>query len=495
MIEPALTSTCWVRRRWHQDRRSAFELRRNRSDRCGERCTEWPSESGHAVKLQRAQRRIKTICVRAHGCRGAHALRWWVERRSTWREQRRAAAGAEERSFIAAGAASLGRDEVEDRRGGARECREQIVERGAKRHPRRVKRGAYRARTMVGMSTPSGCTVSAAPLATIPVADWERLLAMNPAASAFSQRAVHDAWWSGYGDGAEDISLVVRNGAGAICGYLPLMRRPDGVRYLGATFHIDYATVLLDLSPSGCAREAVEALVAALYADPSPLDLRRLRRADPAHSLLHDALTAGPANAPDTARAATVSVEEPAPSIDLHGITSLDAHLERIDKKDRHEIRRKVRRGEAAGVTITTHANTVEALDEFMRLHRARWGERGLFTATEAGARDERFMRALFAAAPEHLITVLIAQNAEFGAFAAGLYLRDAQGLRYWNAGGDAAARALSPGILLFVAGLELAISEGKQAFDFLRGNESYKYEVGATDSDVLQVHVAGATA
>lgn len=404
------------------------------------------------------------------------------------------APGAEERPFIAAGAASLGRDEIEDWRGGARECREQIVERGAKRHPRRVKRGAYRARTMVGMSTPSGCTVSAAPLATIPVADWDRLLATNPSASAFSQRAVHDAWWSGYGDGADDISLVVRNGAGAICGYLPLMRRPDGVRYLGATFHIDYATVLLDLGPSGCSRESAEALVAALYADPSPLDLRRLRRADPAHALLLDALTARPATAPDTARAAIVRVEEPAPSIDLHGITSLDAHLERIDGKDRHEIRRKVRRGNAAGVTIAPHANTAFALDEFIRLHRARWGERGLFTATEAGARDERFMRALFAAAPAHLITVLIAQNAEFGVFAAGLYLRDAQGLRYWNAGGDAVARALSPGILLFVAGLELAISEGKQVFDFLRGNEPYKYEVGATDSDVLQVHVAGAT-
>ena len=37
------------------------------------------------------------------------------------------------------------------------------------------------------------------------------------------------------------------------------------------------------------------------------------------------------------------------------------------------------------------------------------------------------------------------------------------------------------------------AIDEGKQVFDFLRGNESYKYEVGATDSDVLQVRVPGA--
>ena len=346
---------------------------------------------------------------------------------------------------------------------------------------------------MVGMSTPAGCTVTTAPLATISVADWERLLASNPAASAFSLRAVHDAWWSGYGDGAEDISLVVRSAAGAICAYLPLMRRPDGVRYLGATFHVDYATVLLDLGADGCAREAAEALAAALYADPSPLDLRRLRRADPAHALLIDALTARRETGSRTARVATVSVEEPAPSIDLRGIATLDAHLERIDKKDRHEIRRKVRRGEAAGVTVAAHAGTTWALDEFIRLHRARWGERGLFTATEAGARDERFMRALFASAPEGSILVLIAQNAELGAFAAGLYLRDAQGLRYWNAGGDAAARALSPGILLFVAGLERAIDEGKQVFDFLRGNESYKYEVGATDSDVLQVRVPGA--
>jgi hypothetical protein len=35
-----------------------------------------------------------------------------------------------------------------------------------------------------------------------------------------------------------------------------------------------------------------------------------------------------------------------------------------------------------------------------------------------------------------------------------------------------------------------MAISERKQTFDFLRGNESYKYEVGATDVDVLMITV-----
>ena len=357
MVEPAFAATCRVGRGRHQDRRCIGRCRRqprcrNRSDRSGERCAERTSEPGNAVELQRAHRYIETIGVRAHGCSSAHPRRRNLQRRSTCIEECCAAACAEERPFVATGTASLGSDEVEDRRGCARECGEQIVERGAERHPRRVKRGAYRARTMVGMSTPSGCTVSAAPLAAISIADWERLLATNPAASAFSLRAVHDAWWGGYGDGAEDLSLVVRTSAGKICAYLPLMRRPDGVRYLGATFHVDYATVLLDLGADGCAREAAEALAAALYADPSPLDLRRLRRADPAHALLIDALTAHPSNGSHAARIATVSVEEPAPSIDLRGITSLDAHLERIDKKDRHEIRRKVRRGEAAGVKI-----------------------------------------------------------------------------------------------------------------------------------------------
>jgi CelD/BcsL family acetyltransferase involved in cellulose biosynthesis len=264
------------------------------------------------------------------------------------------------------------------------------------------------------------------------------------------------------------------------------MLRPDGVRYMGATYHIDYATVLLDLTSAEIS-SAVDALVAHLYADPATLDLRRLRRADRAHALLMGALAA------NTTRTATTIVEEPAPAIDLTNITTFDEHLERIDKKDRHEIRRKVRRGEGAGVTITAKPHAVDDLAEFIKLHRARWGHHGLFTEDAKGERDEVFMRELFARASENLITIIVARNLEFGAFAAGLFLRDATGLRYWNAGGELAARSLSPGILLFAHGLQMAIAEQKQTFDFLRGNESYKYEVGAADVDVLMVTVPAA--
>jgi CelD/BcsL family acetyltransferase involved in cellulose biosynthesis len=336
------------------------------------------------------------------------------------------------------------------------------------------------------MTTTTAWTVRTLPLSELPAGEWERLLATNPTASAFSNRAVHEAWWIGYGAEATDISLAVYDAAGTLYAYLPLMLRPEGVRYLGATYHIDYATVLIDLTSTE-SPAAIDALVVHLFADATALDFRRLRRADRAHELLMSAL------ANNATRTATLTIEDPAPAIDLTNITTFDEHLERIDKKDRHEIRRKIRRGEGAGVTISAKPHAVDDLAEFIKLHRARWGHHGLFTEDEKGVRDEAFMRELFARAPEGLITIIVARNLEFGAFAAGLFLRDATGIRYWNAGGELAARALSPGILLFAHGLQMAITERKQTFDFLRGNESYKYEVGAADVDVLMMTVSAA--
>jgi CelD/BcsL family acetyltransferase involved in cellulose biosynthesis len=348
------------------------------------------------------------------------------------------------------------------------------------------------------MTTPVGSiAVSATPLAGVSEEEWSTLLQTNASASAFSIRAFHQAWWSAHGGGAEDVSLAARNPAsGELLGYLPLMRRPDGVIYSGATLHIDYATVLLtpiegapsqtqDAAP---ALDAVaDALARALLARNEPINLMRIRPRDEAHTRMVAAIQRAAISA---SRTATYDAEEPAPFIDLQGIRTLDEHLERLDKKQRHEIRRKVRRGEAAGVEIRASEDLLADLPEFIRLHRARWGERGLFTATAKGEEEELFMRELVATVPRETLTMLVARNEEFGTFAAGLFLRDAGALRYWNAGGDAAARALSPGVLLFVHGVSLAITEGRDQFDFLRGNEAYKYECGAVDAQVMKIQV-----
>jgi len=342
------------------------------------------------------------------------------------------------------------------------------------------------------MTTPVGSfAVSATPLAGVSEEEWSALLQANPTASAFSLRAFHQAWWSAHGTGAEDVSLAARSASnGELLGYLPLMRRPDGVIYSGATLHIDYATVLLAPHTGSQSQESdavADALASALLALSAPINLMRIRPADDAHVRMIAAIQRAAAAA---SRPATYAIEEPAPYIDLQGIHTLDEHLDRLEKKQRHEIRRKVRRGEAAGVQISASEDVLADLPEFIRLHRARWGERGLFTETPKGVEEEVFLRELFATAPSGTISMLMARNDEFGTFAAGLFLRDAGAIRYWNAGGDAAARALSPGVLLFVHGLTLAINEGRAQLDFLRGNEAYKYECGAVDAQVMKLEI-----
>jgi CelD/BcsL family acetyltransferase involved in cellulose biosynthesis len=321
--------------------------------------------------------------------------------------------------------------------------------------------------------------------------EWSALLQANSSASAFSLRAFHQAWWSAHGGGAEDVSIAVRSASsGELLGYLPLMRRPDGVIYSGATLHIDYATVLLAPHTGAQSQESdpvADALATALLALNSPINMMRIRPADAAHVRMVAAIQRAASVA---SRAATYAIEEPAPYIDLQGIRTIDEHLDRLDKKQRHEIRRKVRRGEAAGVQISASEDVLADLPEFVRLHRARWGERGLFTETPKGVEEEAFLRELFATAPSGTISMLLARSDEFGTFAAGLFLRDAGAIRYWNAGGDAAARALSPGVLLFVHGLQMAINEGRGQLDFLRGNEPYKYECGAVDAQVMKCEV-----
>ena len=191
------------------------------------------------------------------------------------------------------------------------------------------------------MTTPVGSlAVSATPLAGVSEEEWSALLRSNASASAFSQRAFHHAWWNAHGNGAEDVSIAARRPeSGELLGYLPLMRRPDGVIYSGATLHIDYATVLLaPISGSTQATSGVspaddavaDALADALLARHEPINLMRIRPADRAHTRMVAAIQRAAHRA---ARTATYDVEEPAPYIDLTGIRTLDEHLERLDKK------------------------------------------------------------------------------------------------------------------------------------------------------------------
>ena len=77
---------------------------------------------------------------------------------------------------------------------------------------------------------------------------------------------------------------------------------------------------------------------------------------------------------------------------------------------------------------------------------------------------------------------------------AAGVWFDDGETLYFYNAGVDPDARDLSPGVLLVARSIEMALEAGRSRFDFLRGDESYKYGWGATDVPIQRLLVVRTT-
>ena len=59
-----------------------------------------------------------------------------------------------------------------------------------------------------------------------------------------------------------------------------------------------------------------------------------------------------------------------------------------------------------------------------------------------------------------------------------------------YNSGYDPAYARMSVGLLNKALTIQWAIASGKRVFDFLRGDERYKYELGAVDRWIYRLTV-----
>ena len=353
---------------------------------------------------------------------------------------------------------------------------------------------------------------------------WDALAAANPWATPFSSWAFHRAWWDAYGANAHEETLVLVPADGPEdappVAIVPLMHRheveprdlelhtalrhragaelipvpPDAKAiFFGASYHADYATILA--APERM--PAVADAVAGYLADggdpehPQPwdaVDLRRLRTGDPALEALAEAF-----GRREMARGWAMSVEpeEVCPSAALPPAATLDDYLGTLGKKERHEIRRKVRRAEAAGeVVLAASADPLADLPEFIDLHQRRWGADGLFPDTEGGAQSRRFFERLFELSGEDGPVRLAFLTVGARRVAACVSFDTGDACLYYNAGVDPDARELSPGVVMVERLVQRALDRGVGRLDFLRGDEPYKYEWGAVDQPIQRLLV-----
>lgn len=166
-----------------------------------------------------------------------------------------------------------------------------------------------------------------------------------------------------------------------------------------------------------------------------------------------------------------------------------DTYLMSLRKKDRHELRRKVRKLEGRDdvrwhlVHPTDSQAMSDAMSIFLDLHRKS-------DAAKAEFMDERmadYFRDLAASLAETGWLELAILNIGDQHAAAYFSFNYGNRLYLYNSGYDPRLAAYSAGIALLAYRIHKAILQDLRVFDFLRGDEPYKYDFGAKDTYIYR--------
>jgi CelD/BcsL family acetyltransferase involved in cellulose biosynthesis len=168
-----------------------------------------------------------------------------------------------------------------------------------------------------------------------------------------------------------------------------------------------------------------------------------------------------------------------APSIDLGG--SYEEWLERRPRKFRKESRRNARRLEEAGVSERISSDP-EAVKALLRLHGARWEERG---GSDIGPEAEKVVVAAARELGADRLQVVLLQGPE-GPIAAELMLRAGATAAFWAGGFDPAWSRQAPGTQTMLVALRDAAAGGIRVADLGGGAHPYKLRMADSGQPIV---------
>lgn len=310
---------------------------------------------------------------------------------------------------------------------------------------------------------------------------WNALLDRARLPSLFLTWQWQTEWSGAFAADRPQQILVATDADGTLAGVLPLYEDgPGRQRILGGVDVSDYLDLI---AVAGREEEVWHALLQHRSAQSAEWDLHGIRAASVTASAV-PALVAG------YGLRATVEREDRCPVLALP--KSWDEYLGRLSGKDRHELRRKMRRleRELPGATARPHCEVAgwdEAMTRFLTLHRlSKVGKARFMDETM-----ERFFRSATAILAGKGWARLWFLDFEGAAVAAFLCTEYAGSVGLYNSGFDPARAQLAPGIVLLAHVIRDAIERGLPTFDFLRGEEPYKYGFGPSPEDVLNIRIA----
>lgn len=336
-------------------------------------------------------------------------------------------------------------------------------------------------------------------------AEWDALLGQAASNVIFLTRQWLGTWWRHFGQ-AEDCTLhllVLRDEGGALVGIAPLFvareplppaqeyrrgvlrpeREGEPVRVVQMVGGIDVADYLDVIAPAERLEQVWGSVLDYLLerrGEWDAIDFHSLPEWSPSREVL-------PRVAEERGLRFEVFPEDVCPVLDLPD--EWDTYLMSLRKKDRHELRRKVRKLEGREdshwyLVPPADPEAIErGMNVFFDLHRRSGADKARFM-------DER-MEDYFRDMARDLVPTgwLDLAILDMDGQPASVYFSyNYEGRLYlYNSGYDPRFAGYSAGVALLAYRIHKAILQGLRYFDFLRGDEDYKYKFGAKDTYVYR--------
>ncbi|HEX8993129.1 MAG TPA: GNAT family N-acetyltransferase [Anaerolineales bacterium] len=324
----------------------------------------------------------------------------------------------------------------------------------------------------------------------IPASAWNELVEAGISNTPFSRHEMLCEWWKTRGGGEwpeAELVLVSASDHGRLIGVAPLFRaRHEGraaLLLLGSIEVSDYLDLIVR-------QEDLPRFLTGLFdflgqAGPCggfPFDWYNLPDSSPTRAALET-------EAEKRGCTYREEIYRPTPRISLEG--GFDAYLGRIDKKQRHEIRRKMRRAAESPIPV-----------QFQVVSEAADLDAEIASFLELMSHDPNKAEFLKPAMRTHVASLMHTASEHGYLWLAFLTIGDVKaaaafnfdyGNKLWgyNSGVSRDFMELSPGWVLLAHQIQWACEHGRYEFDFMRGDEEYKYRFGGVNRHVMRVTVS----
>jgi CelD/BcsL family acetyltransferase involved in cellulose biosynthesis len=324
---------------------------------------------------------------------------------------------------------------------------------------------------------------------------WNALVEQSIADTPFSRYEYLSEWWRTLGggewlvgaDSRPPLVLVSATENGQLIGIAPLfIAEYDGQQTLMLIGSIEISDYLDLIVREGDLPRFLSGLLdflASSYAENwSALDWYNLPDTSPT-------LAALKAEAQKRGWTHHEEIYRPTPRIPLNG--SFEDYLARLDKKQRHEIRRKMRRAAESDKSVRFYIvdGTEDINAEITAFFDLMVHDPGKAEFLHPAMREQMTVTIQNAHKQGYLWLAFL--EVDGAKTAASLNFDYKNKLWGYNSGVSREHMELSPGWVLLAHTIQWCCDNGRYEFDFMRGDEEYKYRFGGVNMYVMRVRVS----